>query len=121
MTPEGLVKRKVDALLAKYPVYYFKPVQMGLGSAGLDYHCVVRVGDTPVAFFIETKRPGGKPTDRQEGLIRRLRGEFRANVFVIDGIHGLGQLEEWLKRLGRAVDNETANRTHNKSVQFSND
>ena len=101
-TPEGKVKRDVDALLAKYPVYVFKPVQQGLGAAGLDYHCVICVNGSPVAFFIETKRPGGKPTDRQEGLIKRLRSEFRCNVFVVDGFIGFNSLEEWLKKVGRS-------------------
>lgn len=115
MTPEGLVKAKVDALLKKYPVYIFKPVQMGLGAAGLDYHCVVRLADTPIAFFIETKKAGGKPTDRQDELIGKLRRDFRCNVFIIDGIFGLHQLEEWLNKITRAADNDTGARVHRQS------
>src|SRR6516164_4237640 len=96
-TPEGRVKDKIDAILAKYAVYYFKPVQMGIGAAGLDYHCVVRVGDTPVAFFIEAKREGGKTTARQEELINKLRRDFRCNVFLVDSPFALSMLDEWLR------------------------
>jgi hypothetical protein len=99
-TPESQIKGRVSAMLKKYGVYYFMPVQQGYGAAGLDYHCVVKVNGMPIAFFIETKRTGGKTTARQDELIGRLRRDYRVNVFVIDGYIGLGVLEDWLKKVG---------------------
>ena len=106
-TPEGRVKEKIDVVLTRYKVYYFKPVQFGLGASGLDYHCVVRVGNTPVAFFIEAKEPGKEPTPRQRELMDRLRRDYSANVFKIDGFFSLGMLEEWLMRITRAEQDDT--------------
>jgi hypothetical protein len=51
MTPEGRVKSDVRKLLNRYEVYYFMPVQMGYGAAGLDFHCVVKWRRVPIAFF----------------------------------------------------------------------
>lgn len=110
MTPEGRIKEKIDAILTKYPVYVFKPVQFGLGGAGLDYHCVIRVADTPVAFFIEAKKPNGTATDRQKELMGKLRREFRCNVFIVDGPLGLNMLEDWLHKLTKAAQNDTGKR-----------
>lgn len=98
-TPESKVKTKVKALLDKYDVYYFMPVQTGIGAAGLDFHAVIYADNRPIAFFIETKRQGAEPTDRQEYLIKRLTHRYRCNVFVIDGPFGLKQLQEWLEQV----------------------
>ena len=95
-TPEGKIKVKVRELLKKYNVYYFQPVQMGYGAAGLDFHCVVCWKHIAVAFFIETKAPGKKPTDRQNILIADLEQRWNANVFVIENDTGLRKLEQWL-------------------------
>ena len=106
-TPEGRVKEKIDAVLDRYRVYYFKPVQFGLGASGLDYHCVIRSGDIPLAFFIEAKKPGGETTPRQNLLKERLRRDYRANVFIVDGYFSLGMLEEWLQKITRADSDDT--------------
>lgn len=93
MTPEGRVKRKVSAVLKSFPsVYSFMPVQHGLGASGLDYHCVVGklfhiglvVEMVPVAFFIETKKPGGVPTARQEDFMAERRKGQNARTFIVD-------------------------------------
>lgn len=92
MTPEGRVKARVDALLKKYGVYYFKPVQNGMGSPGLDYHCCIK----GAAFFIEAKAPGKRPTPRQEETIKQM---VRAGgvVWIIDGdAHDFYKFEAWL-------------------------
>lgn len=104
MTPEGQIKAKVDAILKKYPVKVFKPVQFGMGGDMLDYHCLVRMGDTPVAFFIETKKPGKDPTSRQQNTIDELRRDYRANVFVIHDPFGYGliMLDNWLSKVTKA-------------------
>ena len=122
MTPEGRVKASVKKVLDSFGVYYFMPVQMGLGAAGLDFHCVIAkhfmvdkyVEIVPLAFFIETKKPGGKPTDRQEEFAKARREHQGAVTFVIDG--NTDELVEWLagiknsnERL-RALYNPAGNR-----------
>jgi hypothetical protein len=111
MTPEGRVKRKVTELLKTFPsVYFLMPVQHGLGASGLDYHCVVGklfhfgivTEMIPIAFFIETKKPGDKPTGRQGEFIKERKAKQNARTFVIDedpSINkgkGLDDLALWL-------------------------
>jgi hypothetical protein len=97
MTPEGRVKDAVKKVLDKFNVYYLMPVQMGLGAAGLDFHCVVRMDEHAVAFFIETKAPGKVPTSRQETFMADRRKQQCARTFVIDG--NLDELIEFLERI----------------------
>jgi hypothetical protein len=116
MTPEGRVKSKITAILKSYPsVYYFMPVQHGLGASGLDYHCVVgklfrfSMGAEliPIAFFIEAKKPGGEPTPRQEDFAKERREKQNAITFVIDEDpsikkgKGLDKLVYWLDEIER--------------------
>lgn len=108
MTPEGKVKKEVKRVLDAFGVYYFMPVQMGLGAAGLDFHCVVRFGDCALAFFIETKAPDKEPTGRQEEFIKERRLKQLARTFVIDG--DLNELVEFLERV------EEYNEHRNQSI-----
>jgi hypothetical protein len=40
MTPEGKIKKKIDKLLKKYGVWYFKPQAGAFGKSGIpDYIC----------------------------------------------------------------------------------
>lgn len=80
MTPEGKVKRKVNAALAALgaKAHKFMPVQSGFGMPHLDY--IMCVSGHYVA--IETKTPTSKPTPRQCATIRSLRAAG-AWVFVI--------------------------------------
>ncbi len=84
-TPEGKVKLQVKRALKMlqdrgYPVYYHMPVQNGMGKPTLDF-----IGCIKGQFFaIETKAPGKKPTERQEGTIEDMR-KAGAHVFVYDG------------------------------------
>lgn len=91
-TPEGRVKKKIDGLLSSYSehgTYWNKPVPAGYGTPMLDY-----VGCHYGLFFaIEAKKPGGKPTPRQNLCIEQMR-EAGAVVFVIDG--DTDELEKWL-------------------------
>lgn len=90
MTPEGRVKRKVSALLKSTPgLYYFMPVPSGYGESSLDYIGCYR----GLAFFIETKAPGKKPTSRQLMTIAAIE-RSGGRVFVIDG--DTTELEQWL-------------------------
>jgi hypothetical protein len=116
MTPEGRVKRKISELLKSFPyVYSFMPVQHGLGASGLDYHCVVGkmfqfgiVAEMiPIAFFIEAKKPGGEPTQRQDDFIYERKVKQNARTFVIDEDpsinkgRGLDDLALWLGEIER--------------------
>lgn len=91
MTPEGKVKAKVSRLLRNTPgVYYHMPVPGGFGGTTLDY-----IGCHRGRFFaIETKKPGGKPTDRQQTIIGQIVASGGA-AFVIDG--DTTELEQWLR------------------------
>ena len=80
VTPEGKVKAKISKVLDWYGAYRFMPVQNGMGTPGLDYHCAVK----GFAFFIEAKAPRKKPTARQNILIDNLRVDHGCTVFVID-------------------------------------
>jgi hypothetical protein len=106
------VKKSIDRVLAAFPfVYPFKPVQHGIGAAGVDYHCVAGkyfVIDNqpemiPIAFFIEAKKPGGEPTGRQDNFLRDRREQQNCKTFVIDedpsirAGRGLNELTEWLE------------------------
>ena len=101
MTPEGRVKNAIKEVLDKFGVYYFMPVQTGFGAAGLDFHCVIPVWVPlsglmlPMAFFIEAKRPGKGPTDRQEQFAKDRWEQQHARTFVIDG--DVGELTKWLQ------------------------
>jgi hypothetical protein len=97
-TPESKIKIKVKEILHIYNCYWFCPVQMGIGAAGLDFHCYVTVGDYAIAFFIETKRYGLVPTPRQQNLIdfHELK---KARCFVVDNEGSLQVLERWLQEV----------------------
>lgn len=92
-TPEGKVKKTVSSLLRATPdLYYFMPVPSGYGESTLDY-----IGCYRGQFFsIETKKPGGKPTDRQNMIIERMKKAGGA-VFVIDG--DTTELKQWIDSL----------------------
>jgi hypothetical protein len=96
MTPEGKVKRLVSALLKSYgdSLYYEMPVPSGFGKSGLDYNGAMIAR----AFAVETKKPGGKPTPRQEETIKAMRRAGIA-VFVVDGLESMAPLKQWLDSL----------------------
>lgn len=92
-TPEGKVKKTVSSLLRSTPgLYYFMPVPSGYGESSLDY-----LGCYRGRFFgIETKRPGGKPTDRQKKVIEKIQ-ETGGAAFVIDG--DISELKTWIESI----------------------
>lgn len=81
-TPEGKVKSLVSAFLKSLgpDCYYEMPVPSGFGKSGLDYSGTY----FGRSFFIETKKPGGKPTPRQKQTIAK-QERSGAAVFVICG------------------------------------
>ena len=91
MTPEGKVKAKIKAILKEYGVYYFMPVQNGMGMPGLDFHCTLH----GMSLYIEAKAPGKNPTKRQEITMESMR-QAGAIVIVCDG-SSYDELEETLK------------------------
>jgi hypothetical protein len=105
-TVESRVKAGINKVLDAFGVYYFMPVQMGLGKAGLDYHCVMRFGDHALAFFIEAKKPDEEPTPRQDTFADDRRKQQAARTFVIDydpktkqGKRTTAELVEFLGRM----------------------
>lgn len=92
-TPEGIVKKAIDKLIAKYNAYRFMPVPSGYGASSLDY--IVCCGGKFAA--IEAKAPGKKPSALQKVMIRNIELAY-GRVFVIDNILGdeMQKLEEWL-------------------------
>ena len=110
-TPEGLVKDKIKQILRDYGAYFFMPVQMGLGAAGVDFHCVVHIDlfglDIALAFFIEAKDQGKELTARQDLFLNQRRTKEKAKTFVIDGPKGLKELEAWLIKLRTLTEQGT--------------
>lgn len=102
---EAEVKKWIKEVLRKYDVYFFMPVQSGLGAVGLDFHCVVAWRGIPLAFFIEAKEFGKEPTDRQRLFAQQRRLHQKAVTFVVDGMVGVNKVEAWLKKL-QETDNK---------------
>jgi hypothetical protein len=101
VTPEGKIKKKVNALLLEFPdVWSFMPVQTGRGAAGLDYHCIIKHKGNAFAFFIETKAPDAWLTERQELLIKKLN-RLNAPVFIINDDKDVENLRRWLQNMLR--------------------
>lgn len=131
MTPEGRVKANIRRVLDAFGVYYLMPVQMGLGAAGVDFHCVVKVTyiidgapiDLPIGFFIEAKKPGDEPTGRQKVFLQDRREQQNAKTFVIDDdpsinhiTGGLEQLTVWLEAIEDRNERTLAKFTHQGHV-----
>lgn len=98
-TKEATVKDWIKEVLDAYNVYYFMPVNTGYGAAGVDFHCVVKWQNMALAFFIEAKRFGEEPTNRQTQFLDDRRKHQNANTFIIDGMAGCQALKQWLKKL----------------------
>lgn len=92
MTPEGIVKKEIKSILNEYGAYSFMPVQNGMGSPALDFHCI-HYGR---AFCIEAKAPGKNPTPRQAQTILNISAAG-GRCFVIDGPAGYAALKHWLR------------------------
>src|SRR5215469_11184633 len=93
MTPEGKTKQAIDKLLKLFRAYALKPVQNGLGKPGVDYNGRHR----GLAFLIEGKEPGKKPTPRQWRTLREHAGAG-GSCFVIDGPgEDIRELAMWLR------------------------
>jgi hypothetical protein len=78
---EKTVKTAVKKRLTELGAYQHWPVQMGMGQACLDCHGCLN----GLYFAIETKKPGGKPTLRQDLTIAQIRAAGGL-VFVVDSL-----------------------------------
>ena len=78
---EKTIKTAVKKRLIELGCHQFWPVQRGLGAATLD--CLICYQGKFCA--IETKRPGKKPTPRQELTIAEIRAAG-GTVLVIDSV-----------------------------------
>jgi hypothetical protein len=91
---ERSVKAKIRAVLNRYRahgIYVYMPVPGGYGESTLDYLGFIY----GYGFAIEAKRPGGKPTPRQEGIIERIEASG-VPVFVVSDDASLAGLDWWL-------------------------
>ena len=87
-TPEGKVKAAVKKLLKERGIYFYMPVQNGMGVVGIpDFICCWN-GDF---LAIETKAPGKRNnTSANQKLQLRLIEEAQGHALVVDD-------PEWLK------------------------
>lgn len=95
VTPEGVVKRRVDQVLKQFKAYYHKPVVNGLGKPTLDY-----VGCHAGRFFgIETKAGNKGMTERQKITAAEMEAAG-GKVFLINEATGTDELVAWLQTTG---------------------
>ena len=93
-TPESKVKARINGILSQAKnVWWFMPVQNGMGKATLDYigaHC-------GHAFAIEAKAPGKLPTPRQMVTMQDML-KAGITVFIVDGTENypFEPLIQWL-------------------------
>jgi hypothetical protein len=103
-TPEGKVKKKVKERLKARGIWYYAPVQMGMGVVGIpDFICCqpvvitqAMVGKTFGRFLaIETKAPGKLDTltPNQEARIAEIRAAGGAAIVIDDDVHILNLKE----------------------------
>jgi hypothetical protein len=88
-TEEAKVKSEVKKVLKEHGVYWHMPVQTGMGAPSLDFICCHH----GKYLAIETKKPGGKPTPRQETTMASIE-KAGGKTMVIDG--DMSELIRWL-------------------------
>lgn len=87
------MKQKVKKLLSDHDAYWHMPVQNGMGAPSLDF-----IGCHRGSFFgIETKAGNKDATPRQQTTMKHMR-DAGGEVFLINEVTGLSQLEQWLTR-----------------------
>ncbi len=93
-TPEGKIKKKIKQVLDKYSthIYIYMPVPGGFGAPTLDYLGFIKGR----GFSIEAKRPGKKPTPRQELTIEKMQ-QAGVATFVVSDDASLAELDVWLE------------------------
>ena len=93
MTPEGRVKAQISRVLKQFKpdLYYYMPVQNGMGLPVLDY--IGWIKGAP--FAIEAKSPTGRLTPRQTQTKSAME-QGGGTVFVVRDKTTLNELETWL-------------------------
>jgi hypothetical protein len=87
MTPEGKVKKEVREFLRSKDVWYYQPVQNGMGQVGIpDFICCYR----GMFVAIETKAPGktSAVTPNQQRVIDAIKAHGGLAV-VVDSLDSL--------------------------------
>lgn len=93
MTPEGRVKRAIQATLYRHRDYVWvnMPVPGGWGRPTLDY-----VGCCCGLFFgVEAKRKGARPTPRQELTMHQIT-RAGGRVFLVTDEDSLKAFDAWI-------------------------
>lgn len=101
MTPEGKVKEAVKKVLKAHGVFYYMPVQNGMGQVGIpDFICCFNGR----FWAIETKAPGkrGSTTANQDRVLEAIKAAGGIAV-VIDDVK---QLEELINEHCRPTTND---------------
>ena len=86
-TPEGKVKKQVREFLRKHDIWFYQPVQNGMGVVGIpDFICCYRGH----FIAIETKAPGklSHVTANQQRVIDAIR-EHGGLALVVDSVDSL--------------------------------
>lgn len=100
MTPEGIVKDAVKAVLDRYSgIYPFMPVPYGFGESSLDFIVCFR----GVFIAIETKVVGKHMTDRQILTANRIAAAGGA-VFEIASQSDVDRFAEWMDILAQSPE-----------------
>lgn len=95
MTPEGRVKKRVDYLLRKHGVWYFKPVSGGYGKHGIpDYVCCLNGHFVALECKAEDNR---SPTPLQQQRLNEIQKAGGTTMVVTPCV--LGGLDDWLRRV----------------------
>lgn len=96
VTPEAKVKKKIKELLDSFDtrLYYYMPVPSGYGKTTIDY----LICFDGLFVGIEAKKPRGKPTLRQEGVLEDIRAAG-GSTFVIDDDDDVVMLSKFLNAI----------------------
>jgi len=109
-TPEGRVKKAVKLWLADHGIWYYAPVQMGMGVVGIpDFICCKptlitedMVGRTIGVFLaIETKAPG---------KLKEVTPNQAARLYEISMAHGVACVIDDVDSLNTLKENSNAER-----------
>lgn len=90
LTPEGRVKQAVKHYLKRRGIWFYMPIQNGMGQVGIpDFICCWNGR----FLAVETKAPGklNNTTPNQERVIKEIRGAAGC-AFVVDSVAMLDEL-----------------------------
>lgn len=97
-TPEGKVKLGIKKLLKERGVYYYMPVQNGMGVVGVpDFICCVPCNSGGRFLAIEAKAPGkrGNTSANQDAQIAAIQRSSGVAVIIDDPLQLEHLLDEY--------------------------